>query len=176
MSKGKTVTMEALTKAQAEALVLEIREGLLNVERTFTEFIAGKGWVALGYVSFQECWMDRFRDIRLATDAMRATVVYALLDEGRDDDEIVRTTAGKIRDEAVRGLRRQKAHGVPPHRASTRVRSHERKLPSAPYVWSVTITSDEREHWKSVIEAHGHNTVEWTTRILRREVGRLEQG
>ena len=164
-----------LRRDEAQALLNEIREGLVNVERRLRALIAGHGWVALGYVSFQEMWSEELGEIRLATDAMRATVVYALLAEDLSDPEVIDTLGGRVNDEAVAALRRQKDHGVPSHLASTRVRAHRRNLPHQPTDFRIRLDPEERANWKAAIEAHGHIVEDWMVRVLRREVAKLEQ-
>lgn len=164
-----------LGRDEARALLNEIRHGLLDVERRLRALIAGCGWVALGYVSFQEMWSEELADIRLATDATRATVVYALLAEDLSDEEVIEALGGRMDDDAVAMLRRQRAHGVPPHIASTRVRAHRRNLPHEPTDFRIRLDPDERANWKAAIEAHGHDVEDWMVRVLRREVRKLER-
>lgn len=164
-----------LSQERAEQLFAEIRNGLLNVERSLIEFVTGRGWVLLGYVSFEELWQEKLADVHLATDAMRASVVYALLDEDMTDKEIIAAMDGRVGDDWVSAFRRQRANGVPPHLASTRVRAHRRSRPSQPTDFRIHLHPDERAQWKASIEAHGHSPEEWMLRVLRREIARLEE-
>lgn len=169
------MSTDGMAEQVARELLAGIREGLLNAERLLAELIAGRGWAVLGYVSFQEMWAEELADIRLATDAMRSAVVYALLAEDLSDEQVLDALGGRVGDEAVAALRRQRANGVPPHLASTRVRAHRRNLPHQPTDFRIRLTPDERANWKAAIEAHGHNVEDWMVRVLRREVVKLEK-
>lgn len=165
--------MKKYTKAEAEGVFKALRDALENAEARLIEIIENKLWVQLGYVSFAEAWQERLVGIRLTTDYMRAAVVYAMYDEGNSEDEVVEKVG--ISEQSAKRLRKQRAHGVPASHATTRVRSHERKLPNRPTDFHLTLTADEREQWKDTIEAHGHKPEEWMVRVLRREVRKLER-
>ena len=108
------------TKAEAEDLWGQLREGLVNVEKVIVKIIETWAWEPLGYTNFLEAWNDRLKGIGLATDALRAVVVYALLDSGASDDEVIEATG--VADSKVAHFRKMKALGSPPEVAMTQAR------------------------------------------------------
>lgn len=69
---------EALATRQAGDLWDSLRDNLVNAEATLAKIIETRAWEPLGYSNSLEAWNDRLKGVRLATDAMRAAVVYAM--------------------------------------------------------------------------------------------------
>ena len=106
MTELKAKANEALAARQAGDLWDSLRDNLVNAEATLTKIIETRAWEPLGYSNFLEAWNDRLKGVRLATDAMRAAVVYAMLDSGASDREVVEAAGvGDARVARLRGLR-----------------------------------------------------------------------
>jgi hypothetical protein len=164
-----------ISKEEAEALWAEIADNLRNAEDGLKRAVVTRAWEPLGYSSFEAVWNAKLKGIRLATDCMRATVVYALLDEGKRDDEIVSATG--LGDRSVAVLRLQKEKGVPSDLATTRVRAHERSTPSpAVHIHVRFDTASERSEVVEIVESRGYAVEEWARKVLVREARRLEAG
>lgn len=71
-TKLRTVTAE-----QASALWADLRGSFINAEKRIVEIIELKAWEPLGFESFAEAWASKMHGIRLATEEVRAHVVYA---------------------------------------------------------------------------------------------------
>lgn len=157
-----------ITKANAEKLVQQLRKGLLATQDAIEEIIATKAWKPLGYATFQELWNDRITDIEL-TGTMRATVVYAMFDEGATDIEAGKAVDG-VGGVTASALRQAHRAGMPPKNAAvhvnkmkgrtksgtTVVRSHERALPQRRN--AITVDGfDEAEiaHWNALAKGLG---------------------
>lgn len=118
-----------MDKQEAERLWDEFRGALMHGERVLKDIIDNRAWEPMGYDSFVECYMDRMAGVRLATDAVKAEVIYALFDSGLDD-EATTTVLGPgsgVGPVALAQLREQRAQGIPADLATIRVRSHLRK-------------------------------------------------
>ncbi|PZF83213.1 hypothetical protein [Jiangella anatolica] len=107
-----------MNKKQAEETWKELREHFVNAEALIKKIIDSKAWEPLGYASFAEAWNDRMAGVRLATDAARAYVVYALYDSGHTPDEVAGVVAG-VSLSGARQLATSKAAGTPPEFAKT---------------------------------------------------------
>lgn len=128
-----------ITKEHAEALFDRIREGFSNLESLITEAIELRAWEPLGYTTFAEAWQDRLKGIPLATDALKVHVIYALINDGRSDADIVRDLDGAVGDAAVANVRTQRERGIPAG-PLVRVRSFDRALPSQPDTLRIKLT------------------------------------
>lgn len=145
-----------LSKRAAETLMTEIRTGLVNVEALIIKAIEGRAWEVLGYSSFVEMWNDRMQGVRLATEGMRAVVVYAMFDAGLNPEEVVEQTQGQIGDRAAKSLFAQKKRGIPPKLATTRVRSYERSSTNCePKTVRIEVGNDVLVKYKGIAEARG---------------------
>lgn len=118
-----------LTKAQAEALHAEIRDGLLNIEKRIAEFAKGQGHRALGYRTFADYWLDRMSDVSLRQSDALHIVACVMYDEGATPADVAATIKG-IAPRRAEAILEQKALGVAPE--FIRVREHERKADKAP--------------------------------------------
>lgn len=78
------MTARKISKAAAEKLWTDIRTDLANAEKNIIKAIKARAWEPLGYASFVECWNDRLKGIRLATDVLKVHVVYAMFDATDD--------------------------------------------------------------------------------------------
>jgi hypothetical protein len=114
-----TATLKKDAKVtKAEKLWSELRELFVNAEAKIKEIIETKAWEPLGYSSFAEAWNDRMAGVRLATDAARAYVVYALYDSGYTPDEVAQVVSG-VSPSGARQIAASKAAGAPPEFART---------------------------------------------------------
>ena len=161
-----------LTSAEASQMWDSLREGFQNIEKQIIAIIQAKAWEPLGFETFTEAWSVRMNGIRLATTEVRAAVVYQMLSDGLSDEDVVLTSG--VGDQAVAALRRQKANGVPASAATTTVRRHARKLPSAPSVLHVKLSEDERSRWRAVAEAAGKKPDELASQVIRDSLARRE--
>lgn len=82
-----------ISAAAAEKLWTDIRTDLVNVEKNIIKAIKVRAWEPLGYASFVECWNNRLKGVRLATDVLKVHVVYALF-ETTDNAATVGSTIG----------------------------------------------------------------------------------
>lgn len=112
-------TVSEYTKEQAEEVWDELRRSVLNVESGIIAIIENELWIPLGYPSFAVAWGDRMKGIRLATDALRAHVVYQMFKEGKTDVEVATTLVG-VGGATIETLRREYNGGVPVHGAKGR--------------------------------------------------------
>lgn len=76
-----------MTKEHALELIARAREGFTVTSDTIIEIVTGKAWEPLGYADLTELWQSEFGDIPLAS-AVKVALVYAMIDNGADDDEI----------------------------------------------------------------------------------------
>lgn len=141
-----------LTKAQALRMWTDLRGHFVNAETAIAEIIATKAWEPLGFASFAEAWADRMQGVPLATDSIRAHVVYAMFEVGLDDAAVLAATGigSQVGPRSVAALRRQRSAGVPAGMASTRVRSHMRCKPSQPHIVHVSLQPSEYESFRSL--------------------------
>lgn len=144
--------MSAITKAQAVSLWDDLRGHMVNAEACIAEIVATKAWEPLGYLSFADAWAARMQGVPLATDGMKAHVVYALIESGLDDAGVLGATGigSRVGPASVEALRRQKSAGVPPDLATTRVRSHLRKQPGSPRMVHVRLSEVEYLEFKAL--------------------------
>lgn len=154
---------------QAEALWSSLRDAFANAEKVIIEIISSKAWEPLGYKSFAEAWTDRMAGVPLATDVVRAHVVYALFDNGLDEVEAVQTLGigSRVGVSAAKRLKEQHEAGVPPSMASTRVRSHLRNRPSAPRTIHVPLSADEYAEFRDLALSRGVDVSELAAEVLR---------
>lgn len=153
-------------RERAELLIAEIRAGFVNIERKTIELIEMRGWVALGYRTFEQMWNDRLRGIRIATDAMKAHVVYALLDTATPEGAAASTG---ISAEIIDAVADQKANGIPPKLAI--VRRHERQLPTPPDEIHIEVSRAEYLAWSRMAKRRGLRLDEMCLSVLRERLG-----
>lgn len=167
--------MTTITKAAAGKMWDELRGHLVNAEKCIAKIIDAKAWEPLGYTSFAEAWAARMQGVPLATDVMRAHVVYAMFDAGLDDAEVLDATGigSQVGPRSVAALRRQKAAGVPPELASTRVKAHYRKKPGAPRTVHVELTEREYAAFREYAESQELDTASLAAQLIR---AYIEQG
>lgn len=146
-TKLRTVTAE-----QASALWADLRGSFINAEKRIVEIIELKAWEPLGFESFTEAWASKMSGIRLASEELRAHVVYAMFADDLSDDEIIDQVGPRsgVSDRQVKLLRRQHGDGVPATLARTRVRSHLRKRPSTARTIHVQFDSDEYLQFREI--------------------------
>lgn len=167
-----TATKKKITKTRAKALYKEVRVGLINVEKALTEIIQSEAWEVLGYSSFVEAWDAELKDVPLAASGtLKASVVYAFVETGLSDEEIVEATEGRVGDEAARTLRAKKSRGV----KATAVRGHSRGLPSPTGNFTVRFDVDELVHYKEVAGKLGLDLEEEVRLFVKDRIADLER-
>lgn len=149
-------------KQTAEALFDELRSAFTNAERIIIQIIDTEAWRHLGYTSFAEAWNERMAGVRLATDAVKAHVVYALL-ESKTVDEVVEVL--NMPEEIVANLKRQKKTGIPAGLAT--VRRHLRRHPGPAQTIRVTVTEHEYAAWTQLAVDMGKPLTEIAAVALR---------
>lgn len=170
-----TATKKKITKTRAKALYKEVRVGLINVEKALTEIIQSEAWEVLGYSSFTEAWDAELKDVRLASSrTLRASVVYAFIDSGLSDEEIIEATDGRVSDQEARTLRSKKSRGVSAEAATT-VRQHERRRPSPTGNFTVRFDVDELTHYKEVAGRLGLDLEEEVRLFVKDRIADLER-
>lgn len=129
MDGGTAVTTAVgLTQAQAVALWQSLRNHFVNAAKVIEEIIEGRAWEPMGYESFTEAWNAQLADVTLAVE-VRPHIVYQMLTEGYDYDDVAAAVKGVGRDRAE-SLDRQRRNGVPACDANMSVvRGHLRKRP-----------------------------------------------
>lgn len=159
----------SVSKRQAEKMWSELKGHFVNAEKVIIQIIQAKAWEPLGYGSFAEAWAERMAGARLASEELRAHVVYAMFDEGMDEPEVNEAlgVGSGVGPHQVKMLRRQKSNGVPAGMASTRVRSHLRKKPDAPRTIHVTLSSDEYNRFKELAADRGLSVEKIATEAIR---------
>lgn len=168
-------TNQPLSVPAAEALWDDLKSTLSNAERTIVQIINTKAWEPLGYPSFAAAWAENMTGVRLATEAMRVHVVYALYDSGLHDEE-VRTVLGPVSGvtpTSLATIRRQRDNGVPPSLATTRVRSYERPLPSLPRTVHVELTEEEFSRYAAQAARIGSSVKTEAEKAIRMHFDRL---
>jgi len=165
------------TRVEAEALWSELREGFVNQERLIKQIIADRAWEPIGFTSFVEAWNARMKGIRLATDALKAHVVYALFDSGLEARGVYEAlgVGSGVTPEAVRVLGEKKALGIPADFATTRVRSHERAKPGEARFLRVELRPDELDYFRDLCEARGRDVHEESAKAIRQHFRRMER-
>lgn len=167
-------TLEKRNVAKAEKLWSELRELFVNAEAKIKEIIETRAWEPLGYGSFAEAWNDRMAGVRLATDAARAYVVYALFDDGLDEGGVAAALppGSGVGPSAIKALRRQRSNGVPADFAV--VREHLRAKPGEPRYVHVELSPDEYENFKAIAEKRNLNFASESAKAVRAHFRKLE--
>lgn len=158
-----------LTKTEAERLINDIRQNILDLDRNVRAFIMGRGWEALGYETFAEAWEDRFADLKLSQMWTKAVATRALADEGLSATEIAVMLGGSAR--VTTNILSELLAGVPVEAVSGQVRStptievaedetvvreHVRKKERAePHIIHVKLTPAERKRFETIAKAEG---------------------
>lgn len=166
-------TESALAPAQAAKLWNDLRGHFANAERIIIEIIETKAWEPLGFASFTEAWTSKMAGIPLATDAMRAHVVYMMFNDGMDDAQVLASVGigSRIGPTVVTRLREQHEIGVPANLASTRVRSHVRKLPSRARTLHIHLTSNDYDSFRDKAAAMNVDPGALGKQIIREWMG-----
>jgi hypothetical protein len=146
-----------MTQKRATELLASIRTSLANAEACIIELIKGRAWEVLGYETFTQMWNVEFKGIRLATELLRAHIIYAMFDEGASPGQVARQTAGRVGEQEAEKYLQKYRNGTPPEVATTRVRAHDRVLPSEPKYVHIEVLPSELETWKGIAEARGLN-------------------
>lgn len=121
-----TTATTAATQQQAVALWQSLRSHFINAGKVIEEIIERRAWEPMGYASFTEAWHAQMADVTLAVE-VRPHIVYQMLTEGYDYDQVATAVKGVGRDRAE-SLDRQRRNGVPACDASMSVvRRHLRK-------------------------------------------------
>lgn len=176
-----------ITEREAIALWENLRSAVTNFVDALRAVIEAKAWEPLGYSSLAEAWADRMAGTPLSSAAAQALVVYALLDEGLSQDEIV-TVAGPgsgIGPKRVEVFARQKESGVPAEFASnvanrtapvlTTVRAHVRARPGPPRMIHVQLENEEYYSFRAVAERRGLDLADEAAKAVRAHFRRLER-
>lgn len=106
----------ALSKTAARRLVNQAKGAFGTLEEVLPKIIEGEAWLALGYADVYEFWRAEFSDYRLATEAARVELVYAMFRAGKDDVETAVAVKG-VGGEGVKARRRQFNSGFTPEEA-----------------------------------------------------------
>jgi len=153
-----STTATKLSAKRALSLWHSLRSHFVNAGRVIEEIIETQAWTPLGYESFAEAWAAQLEGVTLAME-VRPHVVYQLLAEGYDYEQVARAVKGVGRDRAE-SLDRQRRNGVPASDASmTVVREHLRKPPAPPAFIHIEVGSIAYRRYQKIAEKHG-NTVE----------------
>ena len=161
-----------MKKSEAEKLWADLAGGFATIERIIPEIIKGRAWEPLGYATFTEAWADRLKGHRLATDFLRAAVVFQMFKEGLSDEDVIRTSG--VADSRVKMLREQHELGIPPEAASTMVRAHTRSLPAAPFVVRIELEHHERVRFQELCGKLGYRLDAVAAEALRERMRALE--
>ncbi|MEA1796714.1 hypothetical protein [Rhodococcus qingshengii] len=155
--------------SNAEQLWSDLRGHFANAQEIISEIIATKAWEPLGYSTFAEAWTDRMAGVPLATEVVRAHVVYALFDDGLSEEEAVQALGigSRVGISAAKRLKEQHELGVPAALASTRVRSHFRNKPSPPKTIHVELSPDEYAEFKAIAIAREMDVAELASVAVR---------
>lgn len=152
---------QTISKADAAVLWDDLRIGLLDVESTVRNIIEKRAWIPLGYASFAQAWAAETKGILLA-GALRAEVVYTMMDTGSDDTEIARAIGSTTT--VIGTVRENRAQGKPATASVFRkpitttgdkhyVSGHQRTSRGATDDVPITfrITKAEREAWSEFV-------------------------
>ena len=164
--------METISRADAEALWASLREAFVNVERQIIEIIETKAWLPIGYSTFSEAWDARMDGVILPTRQIKAHVVYAMLGEGRNPEEIAANVLG-VGDRFVEQQRSRLAEGLGP--GTHTVRQHVRRSPGEAENLRVRLTHGEIEYINDLCKALGRDRDEEAAQALRAHFKRLER-
>ena len=147
-----------LTRKQALALWGKLRQHFIDAAKVMEDIIEQRAWEPLGYDSFAEAYTAQMGDVTLAVE-VRPHVVYQMLTEGYDYEEVAEVVKGVGRDR-VESLDRQRRNGVPAKDASLSVvRRHLRKKPTAPSTIHVEVGTIVMRRYQKIAEKLG-TTVE----------------
>lgn len=178
-----------ISKEDAQALLDNIRNGLINVEKNLVELVKVRGWEALGYDTFSEMWKTELDGVPLARAMSQAHVCWALFAEKMSDEDIQELLGGKIGDKKLKYLREQHDVGVPAELASITpprqkvtpkpgesvVREHTRAPRSAPQVLHVPgFTQDELKKFTEISLELGKSRDEIAEKLIREGFSALE--
>lgn len=159
-----------MTKKTARKLFDDLRSGFINQERLIKEIISTKAWEDLGYETFVDAWNVEMKGVPLATEGLRAHVVYAMFDEGLNTDEVISSlgVGSRVGPRSVEVLKRQHRNGVPAALATTRVREHDRRTPpDEPRTVHVRLTPDEYASLKALAAHQDTDPAEVVAELIR---------
>lgn len=161
-----------MSESDARALWDDMRSGFVRLERLIVEIVENRAWEPLGYASFAEAWNDRMQGVRLATGAVKAHVVYALLEGGSSEAEAARILSGSgVSPSSVKEIAEKRASGIP----ATLVRSHTRRKPSAAAFARVELTASELAYFRGLSEARGIDMHGEMAKAIRWWFSRIER-
>lgn len=163
----------SISKEQAEQLWGELAGGFATIESVIPRIIAEKAWEPLGYTTFAEAWADRLKGHRLATSEPMARVLYALMDDGASDMQMIELIGTQLSPEVAARVRVQHDAGVPPEYAS--VRAHARKLPGRPRFVRVELREEEYEDLRVLLDRRNETVERWASKILMTEYEKLRR-
>lgn len=145
------------TKKRANELTKLIREGLQNAEQALREFIAGEGWVVLGYDNFVAYYDEQLSDLVLAS-ALRPIAVLKLLEAGEDPEEVPKKVKG-VGPATVTSIQRQRKAGVPAEKLVARggYRPHSGRRPSH---FRIDVGVERHQQITEIAEAYGQSAEE----------------
>lgn len=179
-----------ISKEDAQALLDNIRDGLINVEKNLVELVKVRGWEALGYETFSDMWKAELDGLPLARAMSQAHVCWALFAEKMPDEDIQELLGGKIGDKKLKYLREQHDVGVPAELASTTpprqnsvpkpgesvVREHIRGPKSAPATLHVPgFTNDDLKKFTEISLELGKSRDELAAKMIKDGFAALEQ-
>lgn len=165
------MAVRGITKREAEELFNGLRDDLMSAERRIVRIIKTRAWEPLNYESFAQAWNERLDGISLATGALKAHVVYALLDT-MTPEEIGATVTG-VSTRLARHLKREKEEfGKRPEDAEVVVRTFVRRRPTPPQTIRVEVTPAEYAAWASSAAVEGETIGEYSAEVLRRHFTR----
>lgn len=168
--------MTTLSQKECEALWGQLRDHFASAEKVLISIIEDRAWFPLGYDTFSQAWNDRMKGVRLATEGVRAHVVYTLLAEGLDDREIRNVIGTQIGDTALVYLREQRDRGVPAGLATTRVKAHDRsRFVAPPRFLRVELRTDELSAFTEIAAARGLDRDAEAAKAIRAHFARLER-
>lgn len=143
-------------KDNADQLVQQLRQGLIATQDALEKIIQQQVWKDLGYDTFVELWEDRLGDIEV-TGVMRASVVYAMFNDGATEVEVA-TTVNGVGAKTVASLKQAHVGGLTVKQAEVharriQVRLHHRKLPTKRNgIYLDGFTDKELKRWGELAE------------------------
>jgi hypothetical protein len=164
-----------MDKNEAQKMWDDLRGHLVSAERAIPRIIEARAWEPLGYASFAAAWAGELQGVKLATDALRAVVLYAMFDGGLTAAEAAEhlPIGSGVSPMGVERLREQYDAGVPCDFASTRVRSHRRRLPSEAQTIHVKVKPGELQRYKEIADAAGSTLDREAERAISLHFARL---
>lgn len=154
-----------LTRVQAEALHVEIRDGLLDIEKKVAEFAMRGGHLALGYRTFGDYWVDRMSEVSLRSPEAQNIVACVMYDEGASPEQVSASVNG-ITTKRATAVQEQKNLGIAPE--TIVIREHERKANRAPdHVVRVPLRPGTYRKYKAVAKRAGTTLEEAAEMALR---------